>query len=139
MSFFFFIECDTIFHGIRVVTMASADQPSLNLVPDPVDSSDSNELNPNPYCLKSGDYHGSILVTELLIGRINYPSWSRAMVIALTAKNKIEFINGVISKPEANSPLYKAWTLANTMVLSWIYNSVNKNIKSSVMYNETAR
>ena len=139
MSVFFFIECDTIFHGIRVVTMASADQASLNLVPDPVDSSDSNELNPNPYCLKSGDYPGSILVTELLIGRINYPSWSRAMVIALTAKNKIEFINGVISKPEANSPLYKAWTLANTMVLSWIYNSVNKNIKSSVMYNETAR
>ena len=119
--------------------MASADQASLNLVPDPVDSSDSNELNPNPYCLKSGDYHGSILITELLIGRINYPSWSRAMVIALTAKNKIEFINGVISKPKANSPLYKAWTLANTMVLSWIYNSVNKNIKSSVMYNETAR
>ena len=119
--------------------MASVDQASSLLVPDPVDSSDSNELNPNPYCLKSGDYHGSILVTELLIGRINYPSWSRAMVIALTAKNKIEFINGVISKPKANSPLYKAWTLANTMVLSWIYNSVNKNIKSSVMYNETAR
>ena len=61
------------------------------------------------------------------------------MVIALTTKNKIEFINGVISKLEANSPLYKSWTLVNTMVLSWTYNSVNKNIKSSVMYNETAR
>ncbi|XP_030963776.1 eukaryotic translation initiation factor 4G-like [Quercus lobata] len=119
--------------------MASVDQASSVPVPDPVDSSDSNELHPDPYCLKSGDNPGSILVTELLIGRGNYPSWSRAMVIALTAKNKIEFINGVISKPEANSPLYKAWTLANTMVLSWIYNSVNKNIKSSVTYNETAR
>ena len=54
--------------------MASADQPSLNLVPDPVDSSDSNELNPNPYCLKSGDNPSSILVTELLIERVNYPS-----------------------------------------------------------------
>ena len=123
-----FHECDTIFHGIRAVTMASTDQASSNLVPDLVDSSDSNELNPNPYCLKSGDYHGSILVTKLLIGRINYPSWSRAMVIALTAKNKIEFINGVISKPEANSPLYKAWTLANAMVLSWIL-SKNRETK----------
>ena len=119
--------------------MASADQTASIPVQDVVDSSDSIELNPNPYYLKSGDNPGSVLVTELLIGRINYPSWSRAMVIALTAKNKIEFINGVISKLEANSPLYKAWTLANTMVLSWIYSSVNKNIKSSVMYNETAR
>ena len=98
--------------------MASADQASSLPVPDPVGSSDSNELNPNPYYLKSGDNPGSILVTDLLIGRINYSSWARAMVIALTAKNKIEFINGVISKLEANSPLYKAWTLANTMVLS---------------------
>ena len=55
------------------------------------------------------------------------------MIIALTAKNKIEFINGFISKLKANSPPFKAWTLANTMVLSWIYNFVNKNIKSSVM------
>ena len=69
MSVFFFIECDTIFHGIKAVTMASADQAS-----NPVDSSDSNELNPNPYCLKSGDNPGSILVIELLIGCVNYPS-----------------------------------------------------------------
>nr|POF23303.1 hypothetical protein CFP56_45125 [Quercus suber] len=35
------------------VTMASADQASSLPVPDPVGSSDSNELNTNPYCLKS--------------------------------------------------------------------------------------
>ncbi|XP_065618411.1 putative germin-like protein 8-1 [Quercus suber] len=56
------------------VTMASADQTSSLPVPDPVGSSDSNELNTNPYCLKSGDNPGSILVTDLLIGRINYSS-----------------------------------------------------------------
>ena len=104
-----------------------------------MDSSNSNELNPNPYFLKNGDNHSSILVIELLIVCINYPSWPRAMIIALTAKNKIEFINDFISKLEANSPPFKAWTHANTMVLSWIYNFVNKTIKSSVMYNETAR
>ena len=72
----FFIECDTVFHGIRAVTMASADQASSISVLDPVDSSDSNDLNPNPYSLKTGDNPGSILVTELLIGCVNYPSWS---------------------------------------------------------------
>ena len=30
----------------------------------------------------------------------NYRSWSRAMVLALTAKKKIGFVNGKIEKPE---------------------------------------
>lgn len=120
--------------------MASVGQTPLITTVPPSYHTDSNDLNPNPYCLKSGDNRGSILVTKpLIIGGINYPSWSRAMVIALIAKNKIDFINSFISKPEANSPLFKAWTLSNTTVLSWLYNFVHKNITSSVMCNETAR
>lgn len=42
-------------------------QTTLIPVQDAMDSSDSSELNPNPYCLKSGDNLCSVLVTELLI------------------------------------------------------------------------
>ena len=37
----------------------------------------------------------------------NYQSWSRAMVLALTAKKKIGFVNGKIEKLEVDSPLYE--------------------------------
>ena len=39
------------------------------------------------------------------------------MVLALTAKKMIGFVNGKIVKPEIDSPLYEDWESCNTMVL----------------------
>ncbi|XP_075644931.1 uncharacterized protein LOC142615899 [Castanea sativa] len=61
------------------------------------------------------------------------------MVLALTAKKKIGFVNGKISKPEEDSPLYEDWESCNTMVLSWLINSMHVNVSSSIMYCEMAR
>jgi RNAse (barnase) inhibitor barstar len=57
------------------------------------------------------------------------------MVMAFTAKNKFGVIDGLIKKP-ANGvgPAYCAWIRCNTMVLSWILNSIIKDINSSVIY-----
>ncbi|XP_073137827.1 monodehydroascorbate reductase-like [Henckelia pumila] len=43
------------------------------------------------------------LINEQLIGTENYGIWSRAMLIALRAKNKIVFINGSCKKPDPES------------------------------------
>ncbi|KAK4569110.1 hypothetical protein RGQ29_004487 [Quercus rubra] len=69
----------------------------------------------------------------------NYQSWSRAMVLALTAKKKIGFVNGKIEKPEVDSPLYEDWESCNTMVLSWLINSMHFDVSTGIMYCETAR
>ena len=69
----------------------------------------------------------------------NYQSWSRAMVLALTAKKKIGFVNGKIAKPKDDSLLYEDWESCNTMVLSWLINSMHVDISSSIMYYETVR
>lgn len=62
------------------------------------------EENPsNPFYLHHGDSPGSILVSQPLIGD-NYHIWSRSMIIALTAKNKIGFIDGTLVKP--SNPSY---------------------------------
>nr|XP_016471492.1 PREDICTED: uncharacterized protein LOC107793615 [Nicotiana tabacum] len=44
-----------------------------------------------------------------------YAGWSRAIVIALSAKNKVVFIDGTSSEPDSNSPQYKAWSRCNDM------------------------
>lgn len=44
------------------------------------------------------------LVLDPLIGTENYGVWSRAMLIALRAKNKIGFITGSSRKPAENHP-----------------------------------
>jgi hypothetical protein len=94
-------------------------------------------MDSNPLYLHHGDSPGSILVTQLLTGD-NYYTWSRSMFMALTAKNKLQFINGALPKPHSSDPDFFAWTRCNNMVLSWIINSVSKEIAASVISVDSA-
>ncbi|XP_075655657.1 uncharacterized protein LOC142625816 [Castanea sativa] len=96
-------------------------------------------IPPNPYFLSSSENPRNILVTQPLLGMKNYQSWSRAMILALTAKKKIGFVNGKITKPNLDSPLYEDWESCNTMVLSWVIKSMHVNVFNSIMYCETAK
>ncbi|XP_057953888.1 uncharacterized protein LOC131148174 [Malania oleifera] len=99
--------------------------------------------SPNLYFLNSNENPGNLLVTQPLLGMKNYHSWSRAMILALTAKKKIGFINGKIAEPSPESPLesplYEYWLSCNTMVISWMINSMHVDVSSSIMYYQTAR
>ncbi|XP_041025344.1 uncharacterized protein LOC121265732 [Juglans microcarpa x Juglans regia] len=60
--------------------------------------SDPSSDSSSPYYLHHGDSPESILVTQVLIGD-NYHTWRRSMLMALTAKNKVGFVDGSIAKP----------------------------------------
>ena len=116
-------------------------QSALNSNNDPPNSTlpNPNSTPPNPYFLSSSENPGNILVTQPLLGIRNYQSWSRAMILALTAKKKIGFVNGKIIKPDLDSPLYEDWESCNTMVLSWMMNSMHVDVSSSIIYCEIVR
>ncbi|XP_068649201.1 uncharacterized protein [Aristolochia californica] len=93
----------------------------------------------NPYYLHHSDSPEQVLVSQLLTGE-NYTSWSRAMTLALSVKNKVGFIDGSIPEPQsADPPLLNSWTRNNHIVISWILNSVSKEISASVMFAASAR
>ncbi|KAL4642502.1 hypothetical protein ACB092_02G023400 [Castanea dentata] len=69
----------------------------------------------------------------------NYHSWPRAMVLALPKFFFFGFVNGKIPMPEVDSPLYEDWQSCNTMVLSWLINSMHVDVSSSIMYYDIAR
>ncbi|KHN13981.1 hypothetical protein glysoja_024998, partial [Glycine soja] len=48
----------------------------------------------------------------------NYHSWSRSMITTLSAKNKVEFIDGSAPRPLASDRFYGAWKCCNNMVVS---------------------
>ncbi|XP_028093464.1 uncharacterized protein LOC114293571 [Camellia sinensis] len=54
----------------------------------------------HPLYLHHSDKPGVILISQPLT-EYNYSTWSRAMVMALSAKNKIGFIDGSITKPDS--------------------------------------
>jgi hypothetical protein len=60
------------------------------------------------------------------------------MKIALIAKNKVSFINGTLPQSAVSSADSFVWSYCNNMLLSWIYNSVPKQIAASIIHIDTA-
>ncbi|XP_073260909.1 uncharacterized protein [Populus alba] len=90
------------------------------------------------YYLHPSDNPGALLVSEIFTGE-NYIAWSKSMTIALTVKNKIAFIDGsLVQLNTTNQSLRMAWLRSNNLVLSWLMNSISKEIRSSLLYFATA-
>ena len=90
----------------------------------------------SPFFLHALDSPGSNLVSMVLTGD-NYNSWSRAMTIALSAKNKMGFVTGDIQKPQSTDVTYTPWVRVNNMILSWILNSIHQDLVPTVLYTES--
>ncbi|XP_074310098.1 uncharacterized protein LOC141645801 [Silene latifolia] len=58
------------------------------------------------------------------------------MLIALSTKNKIGFIDGSISRPAATA---RNWRHCNDTIFSWIINSVSPEIGDFILYSATAQ
>ena len=100
-------------------------------------SMDDANTNPSsPYFIPPSDV---VLVSQPLIGPENYLSWSRAVFLSLSGRNKFGFLDGSIPTPDLSPPLYNVWHRANTTILSWMVNSLSKDLATSVMYIHTAR
>ncbi|GKV47196.1 hypothetical protein SLEP1_g54116 [Rubroshorea leprosula] len=112
------------------------DLPKKPTAPKDTFSSETDSST-SPFYLHHSDSPGIVLVTQPLTGD-NYPSWNRAMTMALEAKNKLGFVDGTINEPTSNSTLFTIWSRCNSMVLSWILNALSKDIANSVVFMKTA-
>ncbi|KAJ8620020.1 hypothetical protein MRB53_028549 [Persea americana] len=97
----------------------------------------SNDNYSNPFYLHPSNNPGNVLIPSLLDGD-NYHTWSRAMQMALTAKNKLGFIDGSVKQLDASSPNHGSWSRCNMMVLSWLFNAISKDLRDSIIYLDTA-
>lgn len=73
----------------KVILISSSYSSSFNFLTDNISS---------PFFLHNGDNPSVLLVPQPLAGE-NYNTWSRSMIMALTAKNKLQFIDGSLVKP----------------------------------------
>lgn len=100
---------------------------------NPAIESPDLDVQLNPFHLHHSITSTATLVTQQLVGASNYISWSKAMHMALSGKNKLGFINGVIEKPTEGNRLV-SWQCNNDIIASWIVNSVSKEIAASLVY-----
>ncbi|CAL1389135.1 unnamed protein product [Linum trigynum] len=92
----------------------------------------------NPFYINANENISQSIIFEVLDGT-NYQIWQRAVRMALKTKHKIGFIDCSIVVPTIGDPTYSTWDACNTLVLCWILNSIEKEIRRSVMQHEVAR
>ncbi|XP_015159351.1 uncharacterized protein [Solanum tuberosum] len=91
----------------------------------------------NPYYLHHSDSLRMSLVNSIFEGK-GYGDWRRTIIIALSAKNKLGFIDGGCKAPGSDSSDLKLRERTNNMVTSWLLYSLSKEIAESVIYSKIA-
>ncbi|XP_074346317.1 uncharacterized protein LOC141685090 [Apium graveolens] len=61
------------------------------------------------------------------------------MMLTLSAKNKLMFVNGTVVRPATGTTEYKAWERCNDLVISWILFNLDETIARSVLFLKSAR
>ncbi|MFS8013529.1 putative RNA-directed DNA polymerase [Helianthus anomalus] len=82
----------------------------------------------DPLFLHPSDSSSLTIVGIKLKGTENYRVWSSAMKLALEAKNKFGFIDGKCKKNYDDDVLSSQWDKCNSVVLSWLLNSVSEEL-----------
>lgn len=88
--------------------------------------------------LHGSDNPGTMLITTYK-DESNYLIWKACMITALEAKTKLGFIDRGCPEPELNTTNHRRWKKVNSMVVSWIKNSISKTLVRDFMYVQDAR
>ncbi|CAL1408027.1 unnamed protein product [Linum trigynum] len=86
----------------------------------------------NPYYLPAHDGALTTIISMKLTDQ-NYNLWSQVMELALSTKNKLQFVNGSIPVPDPGDPIWQSWHRCDSTVRCWIYNSLSEDIAHSVV------
>ncbi|KAF8412062.1 hypothetical protein HHK36_000015 [Tetracentron sinense] len=86
----------------------------------------SHEINP-----------GMKITTEPLNGS-NYLYWSNAAKLFISSRSKLGHINGKNKAPNESSMEYNDWLSNNHLVMTWLLNSMEKNIARTFRFHTTA-
>ena len=91
----------------------------------------------SPYDITPNDNPGS-LVTQVQLKGENYDEWARSLRTALRARKKFGFVDGTIKKPDDDSPDLEDWWANNSLLVSWIRNTIEPSLRSTVSHMEVA-
>ncbi|KAA8532542.1 hypothetical protein F0562_032642 [Nyssa sinensis] len=92
----------------------------------------------SPYTLNANDNPGNIITQVQLKGE-NYDEWARAMRTALRAKKKYGFIDGTVKQPADGSLELEDWWTVNSMLISWVFNTIEPTLCSTISYMENVK
>ena len=97
--------------------------------------SNSDRKMLTPYALTSNDNPGNI-ITQVQLKCENYDECARVVHTALRTKKKYGFVDGSIKQPNNDSPELEDWWTINSMLVSWVFNTIEPTLRSTIFYME---
>ncbi|KAM0049721.1 putative RNA-directed DNA polymerase [Helianthus debilis subsp. tardiflorus] len=98
-----------------------------------------SKLEPsNPLYLHPSDIANLTITNIKLKGTENYTVWANSLTLALKVKNKYGFIDGSCEKSLIDEVLANQWERCNSVVLTWILNSVSEELFLGQVYSKLA-
>jgi len=92
-----------------------------------------SSANPNPSSTATGQQ-----LTNILLNEKNFLPWSRAITVALGGRSKLGHINGQIKAPPERDAKFDEWQANDSLVMSWIFNSMESQVYEIFAYSPTA-
>ncbi|XP_073260834.1 uncharacterized protein [Populus alba] len=100
--------------------------------------SGENRKTISPYDITSLDNPG-FTITQVQLKGNNYEEWARSFRTALRARKKFGFIDGSIARPSEESEDWEDWWTINSLLVSWIRNTIESTLRSTISHVEIAR
>ncbi|KAL0404419.1 UNVERIFIED_CONTAM: hypothetical protein Sradi_2082700 [Sesamum radiatum] len=92
----------------------------------------------SPYYLHPSDHPGMNICPVVFKGD-NYEEWARSMRNAFRAKRKQGFLDGKFPKPTDDSEEIEDWWSVNSMLVAWIFQSIEPTLRSTISYHDTVK
>ncbi|KAK9049228.1 hypothetical protein SSX86_031804, partial [Deinandra increscens subsp. villosa] len=92
----------------------------------------------DPLYLHPSDASNLTIINVKLKGTENYRVWANAMKLALKVKNKYGFIDGTCIIDEDDDVLINQWERCNSVVLTWLLNSISEELYLGQVYSSLA-
>ncbi|XP_038709691.1 uncharacterized protein LOC120004410 [Tripterygium wilfordii] len=78
------------------------------------------------------------ITTHKLEGH-NYLQWSQSILMFIRGKENDDYITGDAAVPEPTASTYKKWMAENSMVMTWLINSMTRDIGENFLAFDTAK
>ena len=106
-------------------------------------SNNVSSSNPEPVSNNGGNgrsdshHFPHMPITGHKLNGNNYLQWSQSVSMFICGKGRDDYITGVSMSPAKGDPDFKQWKTENSMVMSWLINSMTNDIGENFLLYET--
>ncbi|RVW87743.1 Retrovirus-related Pol polyprotein from transposon RE1 [Vitis vinifera] len=86
-----------------------------------------------------GSDFSPILITGHKLNGHNYLQWSQSVLLFICSKGKDEYLTREAAMPKTTELGFRKWKIENSMIMSWLINSMNNDIGENFLLSGTAK